>query len=342
MKNLLSFAFLTAIILIATFAYSVLNIKKRPITKDLIESCFDHLIINGGDYSTYLNNIECKFVFTNRTDSVIRLDKIKTSCSCANHKYDKKHVKPGENSSITLLYDGTQKMGLFSLGALVYFKELPNDPVKLTFIGRRINPITFSPAMIDFSQYSQREDLKSTMTLTNNTKHCIDISSITSNLGFINCQFDKKSIKPGCDLSIIVSPNRTAPFGKWEDQIQVNVKNNEIGKIIVPVYGVAINGFVTAVSSNIESGFLKKGKIGRLQANVYSINQQRFDITDFTTDNDSIAIQWNKEYSDKQDIVILVDTKNMDIGKFNSSIVLNYKSNYGSGNIEIVVGGYIE
>lgn len=95
MKKLLLMAVLLVAGLTTTFAQAKIE--------------FDKLTNNFGTFSESTPVQKCTFTFTNKGDKPLIINQAVASCGCTVPEYTKTPVKPGEQGSIKVTYNGTGK-----------------------------------------------------------------------------------------------------------------------------------------------------------------------------------------------------------------------------------------
>jgi hypothetical protein len=82
----------------------------------------DSLHYDFGDVKQY-EPAKHDFVFHNRTDKILEIDVVRTSCSCTDSEWTQAPIPPGGEGHIIAIHDN-KLVGYFSKKLKVYFKNI--------------------------------------------------------------------------------------------------------------------------------------------------------------------------------------------------------------------------
>jgi len=89
----------------------------------------------------------CTFILTNDTDSIVIIDRIRTGCSCTQHKMDSPVIPPGESKDLAITFDPRNRSGE-QVKKIYIITRNNSTPLELTIKAIVSSPIWFSPQTV--------------------------------------------------------------------------------------------------------------------------------------------------------------------------------------------------
>jgi hypothetical protein len=104
-----------------------------------------------GRIKEWLGPVDIRFILTNRTDSVLQIERIQTDCGCFAVAALQEPFGPGESLEVSISYDPTNRPGAFTRVTQVFLKG-SSIPLNLVFEGSVQPPV--NDPMRDFPYFS--------------------------------------------------------------------------------------------------------------------------------------------------------------------------------------------
>ena len=125
--------------------------KPAPDAKNLSPRiCFEKTVCDLGDVGQGTKNT-CEFKFTNTSQALLKIGKIKRTCGCTVFELDRKEYAPGQKGTIRVSYIAGKATALRQEHIYVPSNDKDNPKVKLTIKARVVQLIEATPQKLELS-----------------------------------------------------------------------------------------------------------------------------------------------------------------------------------------------
>lgn len=163
--------------------------------------------------------IKYTFYFTNTGTSTLILSNVHPSCGCTTAGAWTREVPPGQTGSIPIQFSAANLSGPVAKTVTVTCNDKSQNTVHLQIKGNVWRPIDVTPAYAVLNLQPDSTGVSSTVGITNNTDHPVDMYDAKVN----NPAFtvDLKTNVPGKAYQIVVSPVMPVKPGSISGQVTV-------------------------------------------------------------------------------------------------------------------------
>lgn len=263
------------------------------------------------------------FKFENRGKSVLKVNKVKTSCGCTAAILTNDSVPPGKTGEIKANFRSGNYRGKVTKSVTVFSND-PNSPItKLTISGEIIQEIFADPRNIDFGPVYLGQNQEKTVTVKSQTGASFKIEKTTSSNKFVNSSLTKDN---NGEYALKVTLNEGLKMGRFSGSIQLKTDNKKQPKIKIPFFGEII-GDITTYPKRIYYGTVKKGE--ELTQKIFvKINNNNAKILSTKISPDFLSTKTIErlEENNPHYLIEVTLTKDADIGKLDGILELHTNS----------------
>ncbi|MEA2030733.1 MAG: DUF1573 domain-containing protein [candidate division Zixibacteria bacterium] len=172
-------------------------------------------------------------------DDTVKIDAIKTGCSCAISKIERNWLAPGDSMAVKIEWDVSRYHSSIFRSIRVFYDSI-KSPLRMNLKGSVVQkldsarPISISPYRFEFASTAQKEIDSIQFTLTNRSSEDLNISNISGNPE--QCKFVLPSTIPA--NSSVTGHIRLKPeYNKKEFQTSITlaVNNKQQTNFTIPI-----------------------------------------------------------------------------------------------------------
>lgn len=158
------------------------------------------------------------FVFKNTSPRVLKISKLKTSCSCTIPKLEKENYLPGEKGEISGVFNIGDRTGVQKKEIIVFTNDIQQPQIKLLLKIKILNPIEINPRLIHWERNSKLEAKNVKLTF-HDSKWTIE------SISFDKTKFTVHNILIENDHIIKIIPLSTK--SRIHDLVKIKLKNDK-------------------------------------------------------------------------------------------------------------------
>ena len=192
------------------------------------------------------------FEIRNDGDAVLALEQLHVSCKCTSALLEKKELKPGETTRVTMKWDAKGAVEPFEQ----YAEYKTNDPLrpkfKLSVAGRILETLRAEPREAIFNRVLSKEAAQARLkiygvreTEMQILKHEFTNASTASHFSvqFVPLTPADLATRPGfkCGLEVIVDLQPGLPLGQINQALKITTNLNPEAEFEIPIYGSVVS-----------------------------------------------------------------------------------------------------
>jgi hypothetical protein len=175
----------------------------------------------------------------NSGSEALRLGPIEASCGCTGAIASDENLKPGATTSLTITFNSRNFTGQVHKTVSIRTTPAIDPPLLIEFTATIIDEITLQPQQLWFKDAQIGRTSRMTVTITNNGKEPLRLTSWHSALGGMVLTLPTSPVEPGKSAEIVAefTPQKVNPI--LSDAVFVNTSNPNRAELYLPVYGNA-------------------------------------------------------------------------------------------------------
>jgi Protein of unknown function (DUF1573) len=224
------YALLIAAVFSWMFMVPVACTAQRSPKIEVDKKLLDFGVIYRGDPS------EGIFIISNKGDSTLRIDDVRTTCGCTAAILDEKVLEPDQQTKINAKFSSDRYKGKVSKNIFVRSNDPKNPITTLTVQAEVKVDLEVSPGMIYFSGLKAGDKVTRNIILKNLSDSTITIQEISSTIPAIKVDLSKMKIPPGEEVNLALVVEELKKDMSLSGYITVRNSSHQ-DKISVRIYG---------------------------------------------------------------------------------------------------------
>lgn len=243
-----------------------------------------------------------EFKFVNLTDQPLTIKHVRTSCGCTASDYSKERIMPGDTASVTAVYNPTGRPGRFSKSLVVRFSDDSEQKLQIkgVVIGAQNTlksrfpiadgPIRLKGSILTFGTIKMGS-LKSQYIEVYNASKTPQVPRWADVPSWLRIRAAHDTISPGEQgvYSMVVTPNKTTPYGLLTDSVSFLVEGQPPLKI--------------EIAAIVEEDFSKLTDQQRANAPHAAFDVEMLDFGDFNSNSAPISRQVRVTNTGKNELI---------------------------------------
>lgn len=237
-----------------------LMVMMRPAwAQEKTDLVFDKVTHYFGTFPVSKGKLSCTFSFTNQSDQVVLIKRVRSGCGCTAAEYTRAPVEPGEKGTIRVTFDPSGRSGYFSKKVMVYVSG-QDKPIYLSVTGRiRVNsrvadqfkevfgPLRANGSMINIGECARKEGtcVGRIRYINMKTQACrIELEAYPDWLK--TCSLSDNDLLQGeyTELTTTVEPMKMDVWGERRANVMIKITNDKVKKMKeVPIRVVVVDDF---------------------------------------------------------------------------------------------------
>lgn len=245
---------------------------------------------NFGAFAEDDGKVSCEFKFVNTSDTPLAIKHVRTSCGCTAYDYSKEKILPGDTASVTAVYNPTGRPGRFSKSLVVKLSDDSEEKLYIegVVIGAQNTlksrfpiadgPIRLKSGIVTFGSVKMGK-MRSQYIEVYNASASNQVPTWSDVPNWLRIKAAHDTIPPGEQgvYSMVLTPNRSTPYGLLTDSISFNVDGQPPVKI--------------EIAAIVEEDFSKLTDKQLAEAPQLAADVDMLDFGDFTPESEPIVRQ---------------------------------------------------
>lgn len=315
-----------------TLIVSCTKTPGRPLTAGAPRIEFDRIIEDFG-LVPQGEKIKREYLFRNKGQERLILEKISSSCGCVATISSATEVLPGATGSIEVRVDSSGRKGRESYSVAVLSNDPDNRLITLLLAGIIKADVSYSPKWIDFGRVSKGDSVEREIVLIDSDDHSLEIKGLEASSAFISLSgsvIERDNEYP-------VDGNKTRRFfvrvkltsadmelGEFKSMIYILTSIPEKPKIEIPVAG-EILGDLRPRPSSLFFGFINPGSTVKRSLTVRSVSGRLFKISAGTVPLSGFTVHYPFDAEDSSHEVSLTysaESEPVSTGRIDTTVKL--------------------
>ena len=202
--------------------------------------------------------VEHIFKFKNTGDADLRIDHLKSSCSCTAALISSKVIPPGENGEIKVAFSSKSFQGKVKRTVLVFSNDPDSGKYTLNIKANVQAFLEANPKYIDFGSLKNGETVSRGFAVKNLTNEPVTIKEVKIDIKDIKVGEFEKEINPNEEITINLTLTSSSSPGNFFGNIEIATAQHSDKKLVIAATG-KILGDIILTPDNIYFGVVKKG-----------------------------------------------------------------------------------
>ena len=142
------------------------------------------------------------FVFANRGDAPLTIDKVSSSCGCTAALASAKVLAPGESGEIQTSFDSTRFRGAINKTVYLYTNDPAQPMVQLQIKGNVQVEVALEPQQVNFGTVAPKRTVKSTVNLINQGKQEVRLEGLETTAPELAARLSAAVVPPGGQVTV--------------------------------------------------------------------------------------------------------------------------------------------
>ena len=222
--------------LVLIFAFILpATIFAEPVPKiEVKQAEFDFGEIFQGD------KVNHTFVFYNRGEAPLVIDRVKSSCGCTAALLSSKQILPGEEGTIKATFDSARFQGDIHKAIMLYSNAPGAGSTRFTIKGK-VKPVAEAdPERVDFGKIKIGSEKRLSFTMINRWDKELKIENVRTSNTAVSALTDADALSPGAPVTftVVARPVESSPH--LRGYVLIRTDYAVLGEIRVPIQGVII------------------------------------------------------------------------------------------------------
>jgi len=147
-------------------------------------------------------NVRHAFVFSNRGDVPLTVEKVASSCGCTAALASAKVLAPGQSGEVQASFDSTRFQGAISKTVYLYTNDPVQPMVQLKLKGKVQVEVALEPQQVNFGTVAPKRTVKSTVNLVNQGKQEVRLDGLETTAPELVARLSAAVIPPGGKVAV--------------------------------------------------------------------------------------------------------------------------------------------
>ncbi len=195
----------------------------------------DHYEYNFGEIYQG-ENVKHTFPFTNQGDSLLSVEKVRSSCGCTAALVSSRELQPGETGEIQANFDSTRFRGLVAKTIYLYTNDT-TQPVAQLFIRGRIKPaVDVNPHQVKFGSITAGVPVEATVTIVNQSPQTLLMEAPNTTAKELTAQLGQLQLEPGQQATLQVVLKAKPGQPRFSGYVLISTSGTTATELRIPVY----------------------------------------------------------------------------------------------------------
>jgi Protein of unknown function (DUF1573) len=185
--------------------------------------------------------VEHVFIIRNKGNTPLNIKSVRPSCGCTAITSSASVIAPGKSGEIKTSFNSANYSGAVNKTVTVDSNDPKVPSSILNLKGTVIEEIQITPKQLNLGQVKIDATKKATVTVSNRGSKPLKLTAVKSTLPQIAPAAEKKLIKPGESVPILISVTPRKGDRLLSGYISILTDNPAKPEITVPVYGSPVN-----------------------------------------------------------------------------------------------------
>lgn len=185
--------------------------------------------------------VEHVFIIRNKGNTPLTIKSVRPSCGCTAITTSASVIAPGKSGEIKATFNSANYSGVVNKTVTVDSDDPKVPSSILSLKGTVIEDIQITPKQLNLGQVKIDATKKATVTVSNRGSKPLKLTAVKSTLPQIAPAAEKKLIKPGESVPILISVTPRKGDRLLSGYLSIFTDNPAKPEITVPVYGSPVN-----------------------------------------------------------------------------------------------------
>jgi len=176
------------------------------------------------------------FVFSNRGDAPLSVEKVSSSCGCTAALASAKTLAPGESGEIQTSFDSARFRGAISKTVYLYTNDPAQPMVQLQIKGNVQVEVEIEPQLVNFGAVPPKRTVKSTVTLINQGKQQVHLDGLETTTPELAARLSATDIPPGGKAAIELALTPKPGQARFSGYVMFKANGAIRHDVRIPVY----------------------------------------------------------------------------------------------------------
>lgn len=181
-------------------------------------------------------NVRHTFVFTNRGDAPLTVEKISSSCGCTAALASAKVLAPGESGELQASFDSTRFRGDVSKTIYLYTNDPAQPMLQLHLKGQVREELAMEPKVVNFGTLAPRRTVRSTVTLINQGSRKVQLRGLETTTPELAARLSGEVVPPGGRVTVELTLTPKPGYPRFSGYVLFKADGVITHDLRIPVY----------------------------------------------------------------------------------------------------------
>lgn len=142
------------------------------------------------------------FIFTNRGDVPLTVEKVSSSCGCTAALASAKVLAPGESGELKASFDSARFRGPIKKTIYLYTNDPAQPTAQLYIKGTVLEEVALEPQLVNFGQVAPKRAVKTTVSLVNQGPREIRLQGLETTAPELSARLSAAAVPPGGTVTV--------------------------------------------------------------------------------------------------------------------------------------------
>ena len=227
------------------------------------------------------------FRFTNEGGRDLRIESVKTSCGCTAAVISSEVLAPGQEGTISAIFDTARFSGEKVKEISVYSNDPAQPVTTLTLQGEITVEVEVNPPQLYLGRVRRGEETVRSVDVVYDADKSITITKVETSSPFLTIQTQDVALEGRKGKKLIVTLKKDAPLGRLSDAITITTTSEKRPSFEIPVF-CSIEGDLVLAPPQVSFGVVQRGESKTQEVSIKSRSSSPIHIVKVLSSNADI------------------------------------------------------
>ncbi len=182
------------------------------------------------------NKVDRKLVVKNTGNQTLEISRVEAACGCTGTLVSNSSIPPGKTGEVMVSFNSQNFSGKTRKTVTIH-SNAPSTPTLVEFEANVIQEIAVNPQQFWFRDAEVGRAVKATITLTNNSKEPVSLTSYTCTVEGFSLTLPKAPIPPGKSVELTAELKAKAATQVLSDGVSIKTSSKTEPDVFVRIFG---------------------------------------------------------------------------------------------------------
>lgn len=182
------------------------------------------------------NKVERKLVVKNSGTQTLEISRVEAACGCTGTLVSNSSISPGKTGEVMVSFNSQNFSGKTRKTVTIH-SNAPASPTVVEFEANVVQEIAVNPQQFWFRDAEVGRTAKATITLTNNSKEPVSLTSYTCSVQGFSLTLPKTPIPPGKSVELTAELKAKTVMQVLSDGVSIKTSSRTEPDVFVRIFG---------------------------------------------------------------------------------------------------------